>query len=494
MHSKDNKFIGYCKTCEKDVCQQCIKEEKGHNIILYSEIIPSPNIFKEKFSQIRNLVKDLIKSLDKNNIKSDIRTIIIIKNKKIIKLIRNFFYLFSENIIRLNYALIYNAIENFNIQEFHKMYETELNNYYIITKNIKTGHYQNMYYNDNLSNFEISPIHKYIYIKFRSFYLSYYEIRLYNIKSFELLFSSFTKNDDNLHKNIKFKDTNNFLLIEDINGLNFFSHQNFELLFNYKIEKSCEILEINDNNLIIFQDVKIIVYDIDLNLRKINKKYTTSLTSYFYHLNISNNYLAYMETKFKINILQYSNNYKQIGTINFVKSTEISAYKINNDGIIIACFDNSSKLGEVYLYNIKSSKLSILIKKDHFYKVELEKIHNYLIIKIQKLKKYYFLDDNNQIITVYNYDGFKKISHIFFHKFNLSFIYKNTYIVLPTLEKIKICINKKLLYGRLIHIVSDNECIIEWNDSFIYKKFNENIFNKKRGINIKSKQLINLLT
>jgi len=217
-------------------------------------------------------VKDLIKSLDKNNIKSDIRTIIIIKNKKIIKLIRNFFYLFSENIIRLNYALIYNAIENFNIQEFHKMYETELNNYYIITKNIKTGHYQNMYYNDNLSNFEISPIHKYIYIKFRSFYLSYYEIRLYNIKSFELLFSSFTKNDDNLHKNIKFKDTNNFLLIEDINGLNFFSHQNFELLFNYKIEKSFEILEINDNNLIIFQDVKIIVYDIDLNLRKINKK------------------------------------------------------------------------------------------------------------------------------------------------------------------------------------------------------------------------------
>ena len=76
----------------------------------------------------------------------------------------------------------------------------------------------------------------------------------------------------------------------------------------------------------------------------------------------------------------------------------------------------------------------------------------------------------------------------------MSFIYKNTYIVLPTLEKIKIGINKKLFYGRLIHIVSDNECIIEWNDSFIYKKFNENIFNKKRGINIKSKQLINLLT
>ena len=59
-HSKD--FIAYCKTCDKDVCQICLKEEKSHQILYYKNILPKKDEFINKYNIINKFSENFVSS------------------------------------------------------------------------------------------------------------------------------------------------------------------------------------------------------------------------------------------------------------------------------------------------------------------------------------------------------------------------------------------------------------------------------------------------
>lgn len=113
IHLVDNKFIGFCKTCEKDVCSKCIEKEKGHNIILYKDIIPNPEEFIKKYNQIEISSNDLLRYIFNHcGVLMNTKTVINIFVTR--EILRNIYTNFSRKINQLNFALIYNVIENLN--------------------------------------------------------------------------------------------------------------------------------------------------------------------------------------------------------------------------------------------------------------------------------------------------------------------------------------------------------------------------------------------
>ena len=59
-HSKD--FIAYCKTCDKDVCGICLKEEKSHQILYYKNILPKKDEFINKYNIINKFSENFVSS------------------------------------------------------------------------------------------------------------------------------------------------------------------------------------------------------------------------------------------------------------------------------------------------------------------------------------------------------------------------------------------------------------------------------------------------
>ena len=162
-------------------------------------------------------------------------------------MLKIFYFNFSCKINELNFALIYNIKENYDINYFTLDDLEKINQYDI--KNLSTLNNNNFFLFENDENennnskydkrlyikkmmrdlktiykIELTNIHKYLYIKDEKY------TKLYDIKSFKLLCQYQCNNKDN----IKFIDNNgNFSLIDDniINYINL-NHLNYYLNIN----------------------------------------------------------------------------------------------------------------------------------------------------------------------------------------------------------------------------------------------------------------------
>ena len=59
-------FISYCDVCKKDICTLCQKQHNGHKLIIYGNIIPDIDKFKNGLNQLEakiNRCKDHIKEI-----------------------------------------------------------------------------------------------------------------------------------------------------------------------------------------------------------------------------------------------------------------------------------------------------------------------------------------------------------------------------------------------------------------------------------------------
>ena len=128
FHQKEN-FCAFCPDCDINICKKCLSEEKhlNHDIIEYDKIMLSKNernFLKEKFNLAQekmtfneNFVNALCKKMKK---KDDIDKLINIEkdntqqNKLILELIKFFEYLYDNSRFK-NYNIIYNFIDNINL-------------------------------------------------------------------------------------------------------------------------------------------------------------------------------------------------------------------------------------------------------------------------------------------------------------------------------------------------------------------------------------------
>ena len=122
-------FTSYCKDCSRNLCNQCIEGKKhiNHACFEFSKLMMSKNdrtFLKEKFRRAQNKLeyntqfanafvkklknneeKDTILNAEKNNLS---------KNKDILELINFFIYYYDKSKYK-NYNIIYNFIENVNL-------------------------------------------------------------------------------------------------------------------------------------------------------------------------------------------------------------------------------------------------------------------------------------------------------------------------------------------------------------------------------------------
>ena len=108
-HSKD--FIAYCKTCDNDLCEICLKEEKNHNILYYKDILPKKDEFMNKYNII-NTFSDNFVTCFKGVSRVDNYELIYFFHFR--EIIRTIFFNFSRfsKYNKFNFALISNFLEN----------------------------------------------------------------------------------------------------------------------------------------------------------------------------------------------------------------------------------------------------------------------------------------------------------------------------------------------------------------------------------------------
>ena len=105
----NSNYEKYCEECKKNICQKCEEEHKGHNLIIYKEIIPDKNELKKSGEKLKYSV---------NKFKSNIKDIINQLNKA------------SENVEKF-YAIyndIVNSCENDNLNYEKAQNLAEINN------------------------------------------------------------------------------------------------------------------------------------------------------------------------------------------------------------------------------------------------------------------------------------------------------------------------------------------------------------------------------
>ena len=111
IHSKD--FIAYCKTCDKDLCDLCIINEKNisHDIIYYKDIMPPKEKFIEKFNYFNKISDYFVTQFKGEKRKTNVRMIYFFHIREIL---RNCYINFSRysKINKFNFALISNILEN----------------------------------------------------------------------------------------------------------------------------------------------------------------------------------------------------------------------------------------------------------------------------------------------------------------------------------------------------------------------------------------------
>ena len=395
----NHKYIAFCKECNKDKCEECLKEDKNHDILLYSDIIPNSEEFIKKYNKIESTLDIFLKfwfSKNKGLSKKSKYRLIIKKNFKLREILRNFFYNFSRKKENLNFALIYNVIENcelnsLTLDNLKKLGEEELQHLYFLKykdflifgdNNKKSSKYYIKYNVQTLIK-SLSYIEK-IYITYCHKYICIFgnsTMKLYNSISFELLFTY--KNNSNLYE-INIADNISHFCICFKNHIKLYKNITFDYICEYKLNS--EKYYIQENEIIILNNNSIIILGIDIKNKRIFEKYLIdinknklsdlNISKYVWkvsNLKFSNDYLSFeidsTETKRQyILIYERNNNYRLIKTVD----NEIFEFKyikysiINNNSIIIWITNESSENNYIYVYDINLSKVRLLLYCYHF--------------------------------------------------------------------------------------------------------------------------------
>lgn len=392
---------------------------------------------------------------------------LIEKYEKILKILRIFYINFACKINELNFALIHNIKENYDINYFNLDDLEKINQYDI--KNLSTLNNNKffLYENDENENnnskydkrlyikkmmrdlktiyeIELTNIHKYLYIKDEKY------TKLYDIKSFKLLFQYQYNNKDN----IKYIDNNeNFSLIDD-NIIKIYKHKSFELLFEYKLDFERKIY-VNyieeDDNIIISLPKKVIIYGIDYNNQSLYIKHELFNDNYSIvkeHIEKSPEFLAFYAKNKKDGILYVYDAKNQYIKMNEFNIKYFQYFLINNNYLIVLTLKSDGKYYKdgyynysLYSYNLKNSSQKILLTFkyiDFFYSKEklFTKAKKYIIIKIPH-QKYYFINNHNQIISVFSLNKNYSPFEILEKGDSLSYIkYSKQYIIIPKFKAI----------------------------------------------------------
>lgn len=108
-HSKD--FIAYCKICDKNLCEICLKKESNHNIIYYHDILPKKDESMNKYNMINKFSESFFTCFKGVERKYNYILIYFFHFREII---RNIFFNLSRfsKYNKFNFALISNFLEN----------------------------------------------------------------------------------------------------------------------------------------------------------------------------------------------------------------------------------------------------------------------------------------------------------------------------------------------------------------------------------------------
>ena len=111
IHSKD--FMAYCKTCDRDICDLCIINEKkiNHDIIYYKDIIPPKQKIVEKYNYFNKISDYFVTQFKEERRKTNVRMIYFFHIREILRNCYINFWRYSK-INKFNFALISNILEN----------------------------------------------------------------------------------------------------------------------------------------------------------------------------------------------------------------------------------------------------------------------------------------------------------------------------------------------------------------------------------------------
>ena len=241
-------FINYCKDCSKDICYTCSKEHFNHNLIYFSQILPSNFDIREGNKILAEMKKELEKF--KQNTKEIIKCVdsliyikeIIINSLKVIDFKKlNYYSIMNyKNLLKLKIKLneqLYSIINPLTIansnllEEIEKNFEDDINELSL---------------KDKLENKfieEIPLIEKSINKKNKSNYLK---------NNIENSYNNFLKIlDKNFEKNIKLREGN----IEEENENLYSSNSNkinnskksINLKYEHENDNIIKEIEINNN-------------------------------------------------------------------------------------------------------------------------------------------------------------------------------------------------------------------------------------------------------
>ena len=453
-------FMGYCFTCNKDICLNCFNEEKenNHNIILYKDIIPTPTEFIKKYNEIETSSDNVIKYIlnkkhdkaytNKEKIDNNWK-----KNMKIREYLRNFYKNFSRKINQLNFALIYNILENQNIK----------------------------YINDKEINESLTPIepHNICFLDNKNFIINFNDVKKMNLMN--MIFYS---NINYSYLKIKINKNKKFICIIEQFLIKFYNLSTFEFIMDYKLEYKDKVKLTSDNTFLVYDGESVRFLKIDLKSKLINIENTITVLN-IDKIKKTKDYLTILcKRNQTIYIYDCKQFYKQI---NHIKYLDIYiSYIIYNDNIL---FNDYNK---VYLFNIKNSTKVLVYE---FYQKNLEyikaKLYDSYVIFINKLfynhyNYYVYSLNTKQIISIIKTDN----CYIKFLKSNISFksikyhkyssYYK--YLILPKLNIIN-CLRFNL--SKNFFILSNNSYIgYDNNSHYILYKDGINISEQYKDFNL----------
>jgi WD40 repeat protein len=179
---------------------------------------------------------------------------------------------------------------------------------------------------------------------------------------------------------IKNKQTSNifyFLTKYDKNILNIWDQEQEKIINKITYNNFINNIEISNNYICIFFDYYILIYDIQLNLKK-KISNINLLNIYFY--NVVSEIFYFMDQEKNICSVILNNNFKFVKLFNL--SSSITKITVNIENTLIAIVDNDGCLIKVYNIHGKILKQKFIrgCEKTSILNIDFNKYSNYLII------------------------------------------------------------------------------------------------------------------
>ena len=369
IHSKG--FIAYCITCDKDLCEACISEEKmenyNHNLIYYKDILPKKDVFIQNYEIFNKSCEVVASSFKGVRRKTNYRMIYLFHFREIV---RNIYFNLSRfsKYNKFNFALISNVLENsdFKLLENKKQdIDLFLDFKYCPTSFFNSSNYifdflntksqPQTFFLENIYNiisycFVSFPTNKYLIIVTRN------KMQLYISKTFEMIYTKVTNMDIEISK-YDFEDDRfifspegkpNTIIILNINSakkkvtFNKFNLITKNPYIDIKLVENSFLLQHVPNIDIYEYKDKLTIYD-SITISSYNRKNSkyplaVGLKDMIIYENSDNIFFYYMKTKAKVFIRKIEN----------IKAIQ----KINKELVTVFCYTNNYNNYTYYLINV----------------------------------------------------------------------------------------------------------------------------------------------